>query len=129
MLISSDRQVRHQLLDSLAHVGLAARTLTTVRSGAAATAAVDRLRPRLVVLDDGLRDLDAQAFITRVHQYGSEMLVVYLATHHTSELERAVRQGGVLYYTQKPLDGNVLDRILSTVFGSLHSPEPSPLRS
>jgi DNA-binding NarL/FixJ family response regulator len=59
--------------------------------------------------------------ISTVHQRFAEVLVVYLATQHAPELERAVRQLGVLYYTEKPPDSDVLHRLISAAFAPVQT--------
>jgi DNA-binding NarL/FixJ family response regulator len=76
------------------------------------------MRPSLVVLDDSITDMTAQDLLRALRQHDPEVLVVYLATHHTAELERTVRQLGVLYYTEKPLDPFLFAKVLGSVFAS-----------
>lgn len=125
LLVSNDRQLRHQLLSCLVKSGLATRVLTTVRNGQACCAALARIRPRLLILDDGIRDFDVRELISTAHQAFSEVLVVYLATQHTPEIERTVRQLGVLYYTEKPPDSEVLQRLIGAVFTPVQVREQS----
>ena len=129
LLVSNDRQLRHQLLSCLAKSGLTSRVLTTVRNGQACCTALARIRPRLVMLDDGIRDFDARELISAVHQRFSEVLVVYLATQHTPEIERTVRQLGVLYYTEKPPDSDVLQRLIGAAFASAQTEAQSVFHS
>lgn len=121
LLVSNDRQLRHQLLSCLAKSGLATSALNTVRNGPACCAALARMRPRLLIVDDGIGELDTRKLITTVHQRFAEVLVVYLATQHAPELERTVRQLGVLYYTEKPPDSDVLQRLIGAVFAPVQT--------
>jgi hypothetical protein len=41
-----------------------------------------------------------------------------MTTHHTLELERKVRQLGVLYYTEKPPEPAVMERVVATALAS-----------
>jgi len=121
LLVSNDRQLRHQLLNCLVKSGLATSALSTVRNGQACCAALARMRPRLLIVDDGIGELDTRKLISTVHQRFAEVLVVYLATQHAPELERAVRQLGVLYYTEKPPDSDVLHRLISAAFAPVQT--------
>jgi DNA-binding NarL/FixJ family response regulator len=89
-----------------------------VKSGHEGIAAAARLRPSLVVVDDKVNDLSAQDLLRALHQHAPEVLVVYLASHHTAELECTVRQFGVLYYTAKPLDTVLFAKVLGAVFAA-----------
>ena len=100
----------------LSSIGIAPSALTTVRNGDEGLAALTKGRPRLVVLDDSMSDLDGPGLLCALHQRVPEALVVYLTSHHTLELERAVRQLGVLYYTEKPPDSSLFTKVLATVF-------------
>jgi len=116
LLVSHDKELRRQVHTCLSSVGIAASALTTVRNGDECLTVLAKGRPRLIVLDDSISDLDGPGLLRALHQRVPEALVVYLTTHHTLELERAVRQLGVLYYTEKPPDSLSFERVLATVF-------------
>ena len=119
LLISPDRELRRRLHACLSSAGIATTTLTTVRNGNEGLAALSRMRPRLIVLDDSTTNLDGPGLLGALHQHAPEVLVVYLTVSHTLELERAVRQSGVLYYTEKPPDSLLLTKLLAAVFAPL----------
>lgn len=77
------------------------------------------MRPRLIVLDDSTANLDGPGLLGALHQHAPEVLVVYLTISHTLELERAIRQSGVLYYTEKPPNSSHFTKLLATVFAPL----------
>ncbi|MBI3799945.1 MAG: response regulator [Deltaproteobacteria bacterium] len=118
LLVSHDKDLRRQVHACLSAVGIAPSALTTVRNGDEGLAAVTKGRPRLVVLDDSISHLDGPGLLRTLHQQVPEALVVYLTTQHTLELERAVRQLGVLYYTEKPPDALLFEKVLATVFAT-----------
>lgn len=131
VLVSHDKDLRRQLRACLSGLGMAASGLTTVRNGHECLPTLARVRPRLVVLDDSVSEPEGLALLRMLHQRNPEVLIVYLTTHHTLELERAVRQLGVLYYTEKPLDSFLLSRVLSSVFATAAGPRdavPPPAR-
>ena len=115
MLVSNDRNLRHQLRTCLPGIGVAPGTLTAVRSGHECLIALAKIRPRLVVLDDSITDWDGLDLLRALHRHDPEILVVYLTARHTLELERVVRQLGVLYYTEKPPDPSLLGKVLGSV--------------
>ena len=119
LLISHDRELRRQFHACLSAAGLATTILTTVRNGTEGLAALARMRPRLIVLDDSTTNLDGPGLLGALHQNAPEVLVVYLTISHTLELERAVRQSGVLYYTEKPPHSSLLTKLLTAVFAPL----------
>lgn len=80
--------------------------------------AVARIRPRLVILDDSTTDLDGLGLLHALRQSNLTLLVVYLTVFHSPELERTVRQSGVLYYTEKPPDSALLVKLLAAVFAA-----------
>ena len=121
LLVSSDKPLRGQLRAWLVHEGVAGNSLSAVATGDACQTVVSRLRPRVTVIDDAIPDTDGPTLLRTLRQQLPDALVVYLATHHTAELEREVRQLGVLYYTEKPPDEGSLRKVLGTV---LHQPLP-----
>jgi DNA-binding NtrC family response regulator len=118
LLVSNDRGLWRQLRNCLSDLGVATSSLMTVKNGHGGLTALTSIRPCLVVLDDGIPDVAAHELLRTLHQRNPQVLVVYLATHHTPELERAIRQLGVLYYTEKPPDSLLLEKVLRTVFAS-----------
>jgi len=118
LLVSHDGDLRRQVHACLSSIGIAASMVTTARKGDECLAALAKVRPRLVVLDDSINNLDGPGLLRTLHQRVPQALVVYLTTHHTLALERAVRQLGVLYYTEKPLDSSSFEKVLATVFAS-----------
>src|SRR5262249_32586795 len=100
----------------LSGLAITPSTLTTAKGGAGGFAALSKTRPRLVILDDNLDDQDGPSLLHTLHQQAPEVLIIYLATCHSVTLERTVRQLGVLYYTEKPLDSLALSRVLEVVF-------------
>jgi DNA-binding NtrC family response regulator len=119
LLMSRDRELRRQLQTCLLAAGLNANVLVTARNERQCFKALGELRPRLIVLDDDASEVDGMAFLRSLHQKAPETQVVYLTVHHTAERERAVRQLGVLYYTEKPLDSLLLSRLLTSALASL----------
>jgi CheY-like chemotaxis protein len=125
LLISNDKSERHRVRTALTGIGLSSRTLTTASTAHEALGTLAKTRPRLVIIDDSISDLDGPFLLQALHQHSSEALVLYLTTHHTAELERAVRQLGVLYYTEKPLDLSLLKSVLGAVFTSGRTSRPT----
>lgn len=133
LLLSRDKELRRQLQTSLIMAGLHASVLVTARNERQCFKALGETRPHLLVFDDDAREIDGMAFLRSLHQKAPETQVVYLTAHHTAERERAVRQLGVLYYTEKPPDSLLLSRLLTsalaTPFAAEHPPPvhlPSP---
>jgi DNA-binding NtrC family response regulator len=121
LLVSSDKSLRGQLRAWLVHEGIRGNILFAVATGQACQTVVSQIRPRVMVIDDAIPDTAGPTLLRTLRQQLPDSLVVYLATHHTAELEREVRQLGVLYYTEKPPDEGALRKVLGTV---LHQPLP-----
>jgi hypothetical protein len=68
----------------------------------------------MILFDDSVLAQGGPTFLERLHQSAPRALVVYIANHHTAELERVVRQLGVLYYTAKPPEDFLLQRVLAS---------------
>jgi CheY-like chemotaxis protein len=122
LLVSPDKQLRGRLRASLIHEGITGNNLLAVATGHECQTVVSQIRPRLTVIDDAIPDTDGSTLLRALRQQLPDSLVVYLATHHTPELEREIRRLGVLYYTEKPPDEGSLQKVLGTV---LHQTLPS----
>ena len=84
---------------------------------------------RLAVVDDeALAESERSWFIDHVHRRSPDALIVYLASHHSPELERAIRTHGVLYYTAKPVETERLNQVLRGIAEREASRQPA-LRS
>jgi len=76
----------------------------TASTGAAAIAAVDRLRPDLVLLDVYLPDMTGLEVLHRPRAAGSSVDVVVISAARDVESIRSAMHGGVLHYLVKPFD-------------------------
>jgi DNA-binding response OmpR family regulator len=104
LLVSGDNELKRQITDVLGLARLPLTTLTTVTCGQDALKVLARERPHLVILDDDLPDSTGLDLLRSLCQDGIKTMVVYMAACHALELEKEVRQLGVLYYTEKPPD-------------------------
>lgn len=127
LLISKDRDLHRQLRACLSATGLPATSLIIKKDSAAGKPLLGKVRPHLIVLDDGIAEGDGVSLLRDLHQQVPGVHVIYLTTRHTVELERTVRQLGVLYYTEKPPDPALLGRLLTSAFPSLSAAMPHPL--
>lgn len=118
LLVSRDRSLKRQVHNCLSAVGIPTSALITLRNGTESLSARARVRSRLIILDDSITNLDGPGLLRTLHQRAPDALVVYLTTHHTAELERTVRQLGVLYYTEKPPDSSLFEKVLASGFAS-----------
>ena len=114
LLVSGDDELKQQITGALSLARLPLTTLTTVTCGQDALKILAREKPFLVILDDELPDTTGLDLLRTLYQDGINTLVVYMAARHALELEKEVRQLGVLYYTEKPPEPSVLERIVAT---------------
>lgn len=72
---------------------------------------------RLVVVDDeALFESERGTVLDQVHRLAAEADIVYIASDHSADRERAVRSRGVLCYTSRPADLDRLERVLRAAF-------------
>ena len=126
LIISRDRTVQKVVKECLSANGIPAKTCITIRDPHTEIHEFHPLRPRLVILDDGIGQTVGIELIRLLHRRTPETLIIYLATHHTFVLERSVRQLGVLYYAEKPLDAAVLRRLTKAAMFSDHLKRHQP---
>ncbi|MBI3757702.1 MAG: response regulator [Deltaproteobacteria bacterium] len=124
LLASKDKELSRHVRTYLSTMGLSSHGLVLIRNESEWQEALNRERPRLVILDDDISHGNGPTLLSALRRRSAEVLTVYLAEQHSLELERAVRQLGVLYYTEKPPDWDTLGRVLASVL-SVHAPAPS----
>ena len=82
--------------------------------GESALAAVDRLHPRIVLLDIQLPDIDGFAVAERLGRIGDPPAVVLVSTRHISSYRRRLARSPVAGFISKSeLSGNALAALLS----------------
>jgi DNA-binding NtrC family response regulator len=113
LLVSRDKRLKRQVQGCLAASGLPTTLLTSIDDDLARVPEATKTPPHLIVLDDSIPVQEGPTLLDALHRYAPHALVVYIAGHHTMELERTVRQLGVLYYTAKPADDLLLQRVLT----------------
>lgn len=114
LLVSQDKRLKRQVQACLSAIGLPTTSLSSLHTDKTHPCPVIKTPPRVIVLDDSVPASEGPTLLEKLHRSAPSALIVYLASHHTAELECAVRQLGVLYYTEKPPD----DRLLQQVLGS-----------
>lgn len=119
LVVSKDRNLHRQLRACLIAMGLPSTALLIEKDSLACKTLLGKVRPHLIILDDGIREGEGVPLLQDLHQLVPGVHIIYLTTHHTLELERTVRQLGVLYYTEKPPDPSLLGRLLTSAFPSL----------
>jgi DNA-binding NtrC family response regulator len=75
-----------------------------VASATACLAALERRQPALLVFDDAVQRGSGPVLLHRIRRSHPELRIVYVAAHHSPDLEIVVRQIGVLFYTSKPIN-------------------------
>jgi len=84
--------------------------------------AVQLLRPSVVLVDDAASDWNGAQLLRELHAAQPGVRVVYLASHHTLELEGELRRNGVLVYLARPMETEALESALACIlYGLLRS--------
>jgi DNA-binding NtrC family response regulator len=112
LLVSHDKRLKRQVQAGLAASGLTTTLLTATHNDQKNIRALAKPPPDVIVLDDNISAYEGPTLLETLHQSSPQALIVYIASQHTAELERTVRQLGVLYYTEKPPDDRLLHRVL-----------------
>lgn len=127
LVISKDRNLHRQLRACLIAMGLPSTALLIEKDSLACKTLLGKVRPHLIVLDDGIREGEGVPLLQDLHQLVPGVHIIYLTTHHTLELERTVRQLGVLYYTEKPPDPSLLGRLITSALSAFLTAEEPPI--
>ena len=126
LLMSQDRQLRRQLRTCLLDLGLSTKALVSTKDEQECLLTLGRMRSPLIVLDDEASPVAGITLLHRLREQAPQAQVMYVTAHHGVDLEREVRQLGVLYYTEKPLDSILLNRLLTSAFTALFDTEKPP---
>jgi DNA-binding response OmpR family regulator len=111
--MSRDKRLKRQIQDCLAASGLPATLVMSIDDAPVPVPEATKTPPHIIVLDDSIPVQEGPTLLDTLRHYAPHALVVYIASQHTPELERTVRQLGVLYYTAKPPDDLLLQRVLT----------------
>ena len=113
LLVSNDKRLKRRVQACLTAIGLPTTLLMESHNDEDYLRALPKPLPQLIVLDDSTVQV-GPALLEALHEYAPHCLIVYITSHHTAELERTVRQCGVLYYTENPPDAIVLQQVLAS---------------
>lgn len=68
---------------------------------------------KLALIDDeSLPESERGWLLNQIHRREPNALVIYVAVHHSPEVEKLARAAGVLYYTSKPVDAARFTEVL-----------------
>jgi DNA-binding NtrC family response regulator len=116
VLATRDPAIAQQVAAALSAMGPQAPRLSSVSSMPECVHAVRLLRPAVVLLDDDVTDRPGPQLLEELTAAQPGVLVVYIAAHHSLDLEREIRKGGVLFYVARPVEMETLE---STLVGIL----------
>jgi len=111
LLVSRDNRLKEQIKEALRTAGVRPFCVEIARQGQECLARLKGRKGCFIVIDDDLPDMTGIDLLHALRANDREALIVYVATQHNLELERQVRQLGVLYYTAKPPEHSELVRI------------------
>ena len=119
ILASRDRGVGAMVSAALATLGSQAPRLSAVASIAECLSAVRLLRPSVVLLDDAVADSPGPHLVEELQAAQPGLHIVYIASRHSLDLERAMRRQGVLFYIARPMESESLESTLSQILQGL----------
>jgi DNA-binding NtrC family response regulator len=67
----------------------------------------------VVVDDEKVLETDRGWLLNKIQNWMPQAFIVYIASHHTPEVERVARSRGAGYYLSKPVDTARLEHLLS----------------
>ncbi|MBM4255524.1 MAG: response regulator [Deltaproteobacteria bacterium] len=113
LLVSQDKRLKRQVQDCLTMSGFPATLIMSFDNEHPGIPDGKKTLPHVIVLDDSVTVQQGPTLLDTFHRYAPHAFVIYIAGQHTPELERTVRQLGVLYYTAKPPDDLSLQQVLT----------------
>jgi two-component system nitrogen regulation response regulator GlnG len=111
LVVDDDKLTRYSLSKILGRAGWRIREARSAQEG---LAAVEKERPRLVLLDIRLPDGDGFAVLREIRERFPGVPVVMMTAHHTEEAARAATAMGAWRYLVKPCDPDTIRTLAST---------------
>ena len=119
VLVTRDAGIDALVASALANLGPQAPRLSSVASMTECVAAVQLLHPSVVLLDDGVAERAGAQLLEDLQAVQPGVRVVYIASHHSLDLEREVRRQGVLFYVARPVESETLESTLVSILTGL----------
>ena len=119
LLVTRNQQLAGTVAHAIEAIGSSGPRLSTVQTLADCLVALRLLGPSLVILDDSMCPEESRPCgLDELLRARPGTPVIYVASHHTLELEREVRRRGVLFYVEMPETRGELDTTLSRLVGA-----------
>lgn len=125
LVIEDDPQTSGLLRSTLTQHGYQSLHADTGGAGVAATI---NYRPRLVLLDLGLPDLDGVEVTRRIREYDDTPIIVISARHQESDKVAALDEGANDYLTKPFMRGELLARVRVALRTTSHQDRPGSTR-
>jgi DNA-binding NtrC family response regulator len=119
VLVTRDAGIDILVASALANLGPQAPRLSSVASMTECVAAMQLLHPAVVLLDDGVAERPGVQLLQELQAIQPGVRVVYIASHHSLDLEREVRRQGVLFYVARPVESETLASTLVNILTGL----------
>lgn len=119
VLATRDARLASAVAMVLEGMGSETLRLTTVDNVPDCCVAIRLLHPSVVLFDDGVTEDPGSKCLSLVQSVETGLPVIYVASNHSFDLEREVRQQGVLFYIARPEEIEVLQSTLNSVLRSL----------
>jgi response regulator of citrate/malate metabolism len=112
-----ETMVRHVV--SADEIDVPAMRFSSVATTPECLSAVQLLHPSVVLIDDAASDSTGTQLLHALQTVQPNVRVVYLASHHTLELEGELRRNGVLVYMARPVETEGLESALAIILQGL----------
>jgi len=119
VLVTRDTAIDTLVASALANLGQQAPRLSSVATMTECVAAVELLHPSVVLLDDAVAERPGAQLLRDLQAIQPGVRVVYIASHHSLDLEREVRRQGVLFYVARPVESETLATTLVNILTGL----------
>jgi len=109
LVVEDDRQFATYITSLITNGGY---QVTAVESGAEALVNIAQKKYDIVLLDVFLPDATAMQLIPKMKELQADIKIVTMTGGDTAELEREVRELGIVFYLSKPFSPEMLMEIL-----------------
>jgi response regulator of citrate/malate metabolism len=125
VLASRNPEVGNMVAGALATIGASAPRLSSVSNLSDCVNAVRLLHPSVVLVDDDVTEAPGASLLHQLQAAQAGVRIIYIASHHSLDLEREVRREGVLFYIASPVEMDMLEAKLVGILKGLLRSNPN----
>ena len=101
LLLTRDEEMKDVLVSILAAPEY---SLTAVEEREKIEAAVDERRPRVIIIDGEIPEIDVPHLLNDLHREHIRLPVIVISSDSSLDFAKKIREEGIFYFASKPVD-------------------------